>query len=211
MIEDVTVADGDRLTAYFNRGAVYARNGDHDRATADFKDAVRHHPNNTNISFINRCLAVAVSEQDGATFYGAAVEGFRSAAERLALSRCRAEAALHPSPVCVPVDTACDGMAALPAALVPDESKRCKAGQHVAVSGTIQDIKRDKQSWSAGTIAHVDNCTGLTDPSTGFAALFGSGRIPSKCRDGQRFFATGEADYGREPEFFLKVRKITCD
>jgi hypothetical protein len=102
-------------------------------------------------------------------------------------------------------------IAGLPAALVPDGSKPCRVGQPVAVSGTIQDIKQGKQSWSAGTIAHADDCSGLTDPSTGFAALFGSGPLPSKCRGGKRFLATGAADYGREPEFFVKVHKISCD
>lgn len=102
-------------------------------------------------------------------------------------------------------------IAALPAALIPDGGKPCKLGQPVAMSGTIQDIKRGKRSWSAGTIAHADDCSGLTDPSTGFAALFGSRPLSSKCRGGKRFFATGAADYGREPEFFVKVHKISCD
>jgi hypothetical protein len=99
----------------------------------------------------------------------------------------------------------------LPAALVPGGNRPCEVGQQVTMSGTIQDVKREKQSWSAGTIAHVDHCSGLTDPSTGFAALFGKGGLPPACRGGKRFFATGQADYGREPEFFLKVHKIACD
>jgi hypothetical protein len=107
---------------------------------------------------------------------------------------------------------ACDRFAGLPSHIVPDESPRCRVGLRVDVSGTLLDIKRDGKTWSVGTTTHIDTCTGLVDPSTGFAVLFGSNdSLPPSCGAGRRFVASGDIDYGFRPEFFLKVRSIACE
>jgi hypothetical protein len=112
---------------------------------------------------------------------------------------------------CAVVEFACDGFANLPAALRPDQGRPCTVGEKVTVSGTIQDVARRRRAWSAGTIATVDNCKGLIDPSTGFAALFGQGRPPPECIRGKRFLAVGVTGYGFQPEFFLNVQSIKCE
>jgi hypothetical protein len=103
------------------------------------------------------------------------------------------------------------GQESLPAISWPDQSKPCTIGEQVTVIGTIQDVAQKRRAWTAGTIARVDHCSGLTDPSTGFAALFGEGRAPSSCERGARFLAVGTARSGFEPQFFLNVQSITCE
>lgn len=103
------------------------------------------------------------------------------------------------------------GQQSLPAISWPDQSKPCMIDEQVTVTGTIQDIAQEQRAWTAGTIARVDHCSGLTDPSTGFAALFGKGRAPSSCERGARFLAVGTARSGFEPQFFLNVQSINCE
>jgi hypothetical protein len=103
------------------------------------------------------------------------------------------------------------GQEGLPAISWPGKSKPCVIGEQVTVIGTIQDVAQERRAWTAGTIARVDHCTGLTDPSTGFTALFGAGRAPSSCERGARFLAVGTARAGFEPQFFLNVQSITCE
>lgn len=104
-----------------------------------------------------------------------------------------------------------DGPARLPAGLLPDQGRSCVVGERVTISGTIEDVERKAGGWSAGATARADGCKGLTDFSTGFAALFGDGRPPPNCERGSRFWASGTASYGFEPEFFLKVQSIRCE
>ena len=61
-----------------------------------------------------------------------------------------------------------------------------------------------------GTTTYVDTCSGLVDPVTGFSVLRGSQRLPSRCRVGKQFVASGDIDYGFEPEFFLRLHSIEC-
>ena len=135
-----------------------------------------------------------------------------SPAKKAAPGRCEQEALLkQSSPKCAVVELACDGLANLPAAVRLDQGRPCTIGQKVTISGTIQDVARKWGAWSAGTIATVDNCKGLIDPSTGFAALFVQGRPPPECIRGKRFFAVGITDYGFQPEFVLNVQSIKCE
>jgi len=104
-----------------------------------------------------------------------------------------------------------DGPARLPAGLLPTQGKSCIVGEQVTARGTIQDVMRRPGGWSAGAIARVDGCEGITDFATGFAALFGDGRPPPGCEHGSRFLASGTARSGFQPEFFLKVESIKCE
>lgn len=108
-------------------------------------------------------------------------------------------------------ELAFDEPARLPAGLLPAESRSCILGEQVTVSGTIADVERQPDGWSAGATARVDKCRGLTDASTGFAALFGEGKPPPSCEHGSRFWASGTIRAGFEPEFFLRVQTIKCE
>lgn len=133
-------------------------------------------------------------------------------AKRAVAERCDREAAQEKSaPACAVTKLAFDEPASLPAGLLPELGRSCSLGEKVTISGTIQDVARKPGGWSAGAIARADHCTGLTDLSTGFAALFGDGRPPPKCERGSRFLASGMASYGFQPEFFLKVQSIKCE
>jgi hypothetical protein len=133
-------------------------------------------------------------------------------AKGTAIERCDRETARkNPAPACAAAKLAFDEPARLPKGLLPAESRSCVLGERVTVSGTIQDMMRKPGGWSAGAIARVDDCEGLTDLSTGFAALFGDGRPPPRCEHGSHFWASGTASSGFQPEFFLKVRSIKCE
>jgi hypothetical protein len=100
----------------------------------------------------------------------------------------------------------------LPPGIVPDESRRCSVGMRADIRGMLLDVKRDGKTWSVGTTTYINTCAGLVDPATGFAVLFGSNdSLPSGCGAGKRFVASGDVDYGFQPEFFLKVRSIACE
>ena len=123
------------------------------------------------------------------------------------------DATAHSEPIAKGTSTqlAFDGPARLPAGLLPDQGRSCVVGERVTINGTIEDVERKAGGWSAGATARADGCKGLTDFSTGFAALFGDGRPPPNCERGSRFWASGTASYGFEPEFFLKVQAIKCE
>jgi hypothetical protein len=89
-----------------------------------------------------------------------------------------------------------DGPARLPAGLLPEQDRSCVVGERVTISGTIEDVERKAGGWSAGATARADACKGLTDFSTGFAALFGDG--------GRRRTANGAVAFG------LPVRQVTA-
>jgi hypothetical protein len=104
-----------------------------------------------------------------------------------------------------------DGPASLLPGVPMPQGRSCIVGERVTARGTIQDVMRQRGRWSAGAIARVDDCQGLTDLATGFAALFGDGKPPPGCEHGSRFLASGTARSGFEPEFFLKVESIKCE
>jgi hypothetical protein len=103
-----------------------------------------------------------------------------------------------------------DGPAGLPKGPAAAE-RSCLVDGRITLSGTIQDMMLGPEGWSAGVIARADNCTGLTDPSTGFTALFGDGKPPPRCEHGSRFWASGTARSGFHPEYFLNVESIKCE
>ena len=99
-----------------------------------------------------------------------------------------------------------DGPAGLAAA-----ERSCLVDGRITLSGTIQDMMRQPGGWSAGVIARGNHCEGLTDPSTGFTALFGDGKPPASCEHGSRFWASGTARPGFQPESYLQVELIKCE
>ena len=103
-----------------------------------------------------------------------------------------------------------DGPTHLPKGMAPAESG-CVLGERVTIGGTIADVERQGGGWSAGVIARGGHCKGLTDLSTGFTALFGDGKPPAACEHGSRFWASGTASSGFQPEFYLKVDEIRCE
>ena len=212
IIDDALASTHDRVAASIKRGLFHRDHGDRDLALADFQKAISLDPATGNASLSNRCLAIAGNDEKDFPVFAYALADSGSPAEKTAINRCEQEAARkNSSMTCAVAELVCDGLANLPAALRPDQSKPCVAGEQVTVSGTIQDVAQKRRAWSAGTIARVDNCRGLTDPSTGFAALFGEGRAPSSCERGARFWAVGTARDGFEPQFFLKVQSIKCE
>jgi hypothetical protein len=212
IIDDALAEARDRVAASIERGLFHRDHGDRDLAQADFQQAIALDPANNNASLSNRCLAIAKNDDKDHPVFAYGIADSRSAATGEAIFRCGLEAARKNfSPACAVAELACDGRADLPAALRPELGRPCALGERVTVSGTIQDVTRKPGGWSAGTIARVDNCRGMTDPSTGFAALFGNGRPPRGCEHGSRFFASGTARYGFEPEFFLDVQSIKCE
>lgn len=212
IIDDALAAAHDRVTASIKRGLYHRDHGDRNLALADFRQAVSLDPTNSSASLSNRCLAVAGDDDRDLQVLSYAIADSASPAEKAAIDRCGQEASRKRSGLtCAVVELACDGLAALPAALRPDQSRPCAVGDKVTVSGTIQDVARKRGAWSAGTLATVDNCRGLVDPSTGFAALFGHGRPPSECIKGRRFLAVGITGYGFDPQFFLNVQSIKCE
>jgi hypothetical protein len=104
-----------------------------------------------------------------------------------------------------------DASASRAATMLAPQGRSCWLSERVVASGTIQDVMLGPDGWSAGAIARVDNCAGVTDPSTGFAALFGDGKPPPACEHGSRFWASGTASSGFQPEFYLKVESIRCE
>jgi hypothetical protein len=208
LIEDAGETAAIRSIAHGNRGTIYRERGDDDRARADFKEAVRLDPGNAGISLVHRCLALAKGFSAGMAVYGSGVAYQKARAQDIALRRCDIEQ--HRSEACVLIETACDEFADLPPGIVPDETRRCRIGMRADIKGTLLDIRRDKKAWFLGTTIYVDTCSGLVDPSTGFSVLRGSKPLPSRCRVGKRFVASGDIDYGFEPEFFLKVHSIEC-
>jgi hypothetical protein len=210
LIEDAEETASVRSTAHDNRAAVYSEGGDHDRARADFKEAVRLDPGNFGVSMVHRCFAVASGDKRGMPVYGSGVSYRKAEAEQIALGRCSI-ATYFNAPACALIESACDAFANLPSGIVPDESQRCRIGMSADIRGTLVDIKRDKKSWSVGSTTYINTCTGLVDPSTGFAVLLGSKQLPTRCGVGKKFVASGDIDYGFEPEFFLKVRSIECE
>jgi tetratricopeptide repeat protein len=210
LIEDDQETASVRSIAHNNRGTVYSEAGDHDRARADFREAVRLDPRNSGVSLVHRCVAVASGDKQGLPVYGSGVSYRKAEAEQIALGRCTM-AGYFGAPACTLIESACDAFANLPASIVPDEARRCRIGMRADVKGTLVDIKRDKKRWSMGSTTYINTCTGLVDPTTGFAVLLGSKQLPSACRIGKKFVASGDIDYGFEPEFFLKVHSIECE
>jgi hypothetical protein len=102
-----------------------------------------------------------------------------------------------------------DGPAGLPKD--PRAERSCLVDGRITLSGTIQDMMSGPEGWSAGVIARGNPCTGLTDPSTGFTALFGDGKPPPRCEHGSQFWASGTARSGLHPESFLNVESIKCE
>jgi hypothetical protein len=210
LIEDAEETASVRSIAHSNRGTLYSEGGDHDRARADFREAVRLDPMNSGVSMSHRCVAVASGDKLGMPVYGSGVSYRKAEAEQIALGRCSI-ATYFNAPACALIESACDAFANLPSGIVPDESQRCRIGMSADIRGTLVDIKRDKKSWSVGSTTYINTCTGLVDPSTGFAVLLGSKQLPTRCGVGKKFVASGDIDYGFEPEFFLKVRSIECE
>jgi hypothetical protein len=211
IIDDVLAIDHDRVAASIKRGLFHRDHGDRDLALADFHKALSLDPESRDASLTNRCLAIVTNEDKDRPVFAYAIADSADPAKDTAVKRCEQEAAHNQSSLtCTVADLSCDGLAALPAALRPELSRPCALGEKVTISGTIQDVSRKKDGWSAGTLARVDNCRGLTDPSTGFAALFGQGVPPAGCVRGTRFLASGTTGYGFQPEFFLKVQSIKC-
>jgi hypothetical protein len=212
IIDDTLAAAHDRVAASIQRGLYHRDHGDRDLALADFRQAVSLDPVNSNASLSNQCLAIAGNGDKDLSVFTYGIADSESSARETAINRCEQDAAQKGTSLkCTVVELACDGFANLPAAFRPDQGRPCTVGEKVTVSGTIQDVARRRRAWSAGTIATVDNCKGLIDPSTGFAALFGHGRPPSGCIRGRRFLAVGVTGYGFQPEFFLKVQSIKCE
>jgi hypothetical protein len=212
IIDDVLALDHDRVAASFKRGLFHRDHGDRDMALADFQKAISLDPQNHDASLSNRCLAIVTNDDRDRPVFAYAIADSADPAKHTAFKRCEQEAARNSSsPACTVADLSCDGFARLPAALRPELSRPCALGEKVTISGTIQDVARKRGAWSAGTLARVDNCRGLTDPSTGFAALFGQGAPPRNCVRGKRFLASGTTGYGFQPEFFLKVQSIKCE
>lgn len=211
-INDPLADAHDRIAASFNRGLLHRDRGDRESALADFQQAISLDPESSNASLSNRCLAIAKSDDKDRPVFGYALADSEPPAQGEAVFRCQWQAmrtALGAR--CAVAETTCDGLAGLPAVLRPGQGRSCVIGEKVTVSGTIQDVARQWRGWSAGAIAQADRCRGLTDLSTGFAALFGDGRPPPHCEHGSRFWATGTASSGFQPEFFLKVESITCE
>jgi tetratricopeptide (TPR) repeat protein len=210
LIEDAGETASVRSIAHGNRGTIYSEAGDHDRARADFREAVRLDPGNSGVSLVHRCVAVASGDKKGMPVYGSGVSYRKAEAEQIALGRCSI-ANYFNAPACALVESACEAFANLPSGIIPDESQRCRIGMPADIKGTLVDIKRDQKSWSVGSTTYINTCTGLVDPSTGFAVLLGSKKLPSACRVGKKYVASGDIDYGFEPEFFLKVHSIKCE
>jgi hypothetical protein len=198
-----------RSTAHSNRGTIYMAGGEDDRARADFREAVRLDPRNLGVSLVPRCLAVATGLEQGRPVYGSGVAYLKTDARQMALDRCAIETD-RLAPACAVIETGRDEFANLPSGIVPDESKRCRLDMRAEISGTLLDVKRNRKTWSVGATTYINTCTGLVDPSTGFAVLLGRKALPSGCGAGKRFVASGDITYGFEPEFFLKVRSIAC-
>jgi hypothetical protein len=212
IIDDVLAVEHDRVAASIKRGLFHRDHGDRDQALADFQKAISLDPGSHGASLTNRCLAIATNDDKDHPVFAYAIANAANPAKDTAIGRCTQEARLNQSSLsCTVADLSCNGLAELPAALRSEFGRPCELGEKVTVSGTIQDVSRDLDGWSAGTLARVDNCRGLTDPSTGFAALFGQGAPPASCVRGKRFLASGTADYGFQPEFFLKVQSIKCE
>jgi hypothetical protein len=210
LIEDAEETASVRSIAHSNRGTLYSEAGDHDRARADFREAVRLDPMNSGVSMSHRCVAVASGDKRGMPVYGSGVSYRKAEAEQIALGRCSI-ATYFNAPACALIESACEAFADLPPGIIPDESKRCRIGTRADIKGTLVDIKWDNSTWSVGSTTYINTCSGLVDPSTGFAVLHGSERLPSRCRVGKKFVASGDIDYGFEPEFFLKVHSIECE
>jgi hypothetical protein len=212
IIDDVRAIEHDRVAASIKRGLLHRDHGDRNLALADFQKAILLDPHNYGASLTNRCLAIATNDDDNHSAFAYAISDAANSAKDTAVDRCEHEATLNQSSslTCKVADLSCNGSAELPAVLRPEQDRLCALGEKVTVSGTIQDVSRNPDGWSAGTLARVDNCRGLTDPSTGFAALFGQGVPPASCVRGTEFLASGTAGYGFQPEFFLKVQSITC-
>jgi hypothetical protein len=210
LIEDAGETASVRSIAHDNRGAIYNEGGDHDRARADFNEAVRLDPSNLGVSMVHRCFAVASGDKQGMPVYGSGVAYRKAEAEQMALGRCSI-AQYFNAPACALIESACEAFADLPSGIVPDETKRCRIGMRADIKGTLVGIKRDNNTWSVGSTTYINTCSGLVDPSTGFAVLLGREKLPSRCRIGKKFVASGDIDYGFEPEFFLKVSSISCE
>ena len=98
-----------------------------------------------------------------------------------------------------------DGPAGLPT------ERTCLMDGKITLHGTIQDVMRQGEGWSAGVLTQANHCEGLTDPSTGFTALFGDGKPPPACEHGSRFWASGTTRSGFQPAFYLQVESIKCE
>jgi hypothetical protein len=94
-----------------------------------------------------------------------------------------------PAQACAATRLAFDEPTGLPAAFLPEQNRSCVLGERVTISGTIEDVAHQSGGWSVGATARVDICMGLTDPSTGFGALFGDGKPPPRCEHRSRFWA----------------------
>ncbi len=212
IINDVVADAQDRVAAGITRGLLHSERDDREQALADFRQAISLDPKNSHSSLRNRCFAVAKSDDKDRTVFAYAIGDSRSEVQQTAIGDCVYQALLRQSSLtCAVAELACDGLADLPAALRPEFNRACVIGEKVTVSGTIQDVAREWRAWSAGAIAQTDHCEGLTDLSTGFAALFGDGKPPASCEHGSRFWASGTARPGFQPEFFLKVQSIRCE
>jgi hypothetical protein len=212
IINDVVADAQDRVAAGITRGLLYSDRGEREQALADFRQAISLDPKNSPSSLRNRCFAVAKSDHKDRTVFAYAIGNSRPEVQQTVIGDCVYQALLRQSSLtCAVAELACDGLADLPAALRPEFNRACVIGEKVTVSGTIQDVAREWRAWSAGAIARTDHCRGLTDLSTGFAALFGEGKPPANCEHGSRFWATGTASSGFQPEFFLKVKSIRCE
>ena len=104
-----------------------------------------------------------------------------------------------------------DGPASLLPGVPMPQGRSCIVGERVTARGTIQDVMRQGEGWSAGVLTQANHCEGLTDPSTGFTALFGDGKPPPACEHGSRFWASGTARSGFQPAFYLQVESIKCE
>jgi hypothetical protein len=212
IVDDVLAIEHDRVAASIKRGLFHRDHGDRNLALADFQKALSLDPQNHGASLINHCLAIVTNDDENHPVFAYAIADSAQPAKDTAADRCVQEALLNQSSLtCKVADLSCNGLAELPAALRAQPGRPCTLGEKVTISGTIQDVSRDPDGWSAGTLARVDNCRGLTDPSTGFAALFGQGVPPASCVRGTRFLASGTTGYGFQPEFFLKVQSIKCE
>jgi hypothetical protein len=209
LIENESESAATRWTALSTRGTLFDELGEHDRALLDFREAVRLDPGNLGVSPAGQCFAIAAGASGGMPVYGSGIAYRKTQAQEMALSRCAAES--RGGPACTLVEADCDLFADLPPSIVPGASKRCSLGAGTEISGTLLDVKRHQRGWTMGTKTYVNTCTGLVDPSTGLAVLFGNGSLPKNCSGGAAFVASGEIASGFRPEFFLKVRKIACE
>jgi hypothetical protein len=209
LIENESESGATRWNALSARGTLFNELGEHDRALLDFREAARLDPRNFGVSPAGQCFAIAAGTSGGMPVYGSGISYRKNQAQETALSRCAAES--RDGPACTLVEAACDLFADLPPSIVSNSSKQCRIGAGTEISGTLLDIKRHPRGWTMGTKTYVNTCTGLVDPSTGLAVLYGTVALPANCGGGARFVASGDVVYGFRPEFFLKVRKIACE